>query len=84
MAKKSNAKIQLVDDWQQSWKFLSVQLTTILVVLQVLEENMPAVQQYLPEGWVKYVGLAILIGRLVRQKSVTPVESSDSDQKDPS
>lgn len=72
-------KLQLVADWKQGWKFLSVQLATVLVVLQVLEENLPAVQHMLPEGWVKYIGLAILIGRLIQQQNILPPESEDQD-----
>lgn len=67
MAKVTPPAFQLVSDWKQSWKYFSVQLTTIMIVLQVLEENLPAVQAYLPEGWVKYIGLAILVGRVIQQ-----------------
>ncbi len=81
MAKRVK-KIKLVDDWKQSWKFLSVQLASALVVLEVLQENMPALQQYLPEGWVKYIGLAIVIGRIIQQGNVTPVKSAAQSEED--
>lgn len=81
MAKRIK-KLQLVEDWKQSWKFLSVQLASALVVLQLLQENMPALQPYLPEGWVKYIGLAIVIGRIVQQGNVTPVKSADQSEED--
>jgi PIN domain nuclease of toxin-antitoxin system len=75
MAESKTVKtIQLVEDWQQAWKFLSVQLASAMVILQVLEENFPQIQQYLPEGWVKYVGLAIVVGRILRQNNIVPIE----------
>ncbi len=57
----------LVDNWKNAWKWLSVQLAVLLVVLDVLAESLPAVAAYLPEGWVKWLGLAIIVGRVLNQ-----------------
>lgn len=60
-------KIGLVDDWKDSWKFLSVQLAAALALLDTAYEYLPAVQMYLPEGWVKWLALAIIVGRVIKQ-----------------
>lgn len=60
-------KVKLIDDWKDSWKFLSVQLATALALLDTAYEYLPAVQTYLPEGWVKWIALAIIVGRVIKQ-----------------
>jgi hypothetical protein len=60
-------KVKLIDDWKDSWKFLSIQLAAALALLDTAYEYLPAVQSYLPEGWVKWIALAIIVGRVVKQ-----------------
>lgn len=60
-------KVELVDDWKDSWKFLSVQLAAALALLDTAYEYLPAVQTYLPEGWVKWIALATIVGRVIKQ-----------------
>ena len=60
-------KVKLIDDWKDSWKFLSVQLAAALALLDTAYEYLPAVQTYLPEGWVKWIALAIIVGRAIKQ-----------------
>lgn len=61
-------KAKLIEDWKQSWKFLSVQLAAALALLDVAYEYLPAVQSYLPEGWVKWMALAIIVARTIKQR----------------
>lgn len=61
-------KAKLIEDWRQSWKFLSVQLAAALALLDVAYEYLPAVQSYLPEGWVKWMALAIIVARVIKQR----------------
>ncbi len=60
-------KVKLIDDWKDSWKFLSIQLAAALALLDTAYEYLPAVQSYLPEGWVKWIALAIIVGRVIKQ-----------------
>lgn len=60
-------KVKLIDNWKDSWKFLSVQLAAALALLDTAYEYLPAVQTYLPEGWVKWIALAIIVGRVIKQ-----------------
>lgn len=60
-------KVKLIDDWKDSWKFLSIQLAAALALLDTAYEYLPAVQSYLPEGWVKWIALAIIVGRVINQ-----------------
>jgi len=61
-------KAKLIEDWRQSWKFLSVQLAAALALLDVAYEYLPAVQSYLPEGWVKWMALSIIVARVIKQR----------------
>lgn len=61
-------KAKLIEDWKQSWKFLSVQLAAALALLDIAYEYLPAVQSYLPEGWVKWMALAIIVARIIKQR----------------
>lgn len=60
-------KVELIDDWKDSWKFLSVRLAAALALLDTAYEYLPAIQTYLPEGWVKWLALAIIVGRVIKQ-----------------
>lgn len=62
-------KVKLIEDWKQSWKFLSVQLAAALALLDVAYEYLPAVQTYLPEGWVKWIALTIIVARIIKQRN---------------
>ena len=62
-------KVKLIEDWKQSWKFLSVQLAAALALLDVAYEYLPAVQTYLPEGWVKWIALTIIVARVIKQRN---------------
>lgn len=60
-------KVKLIENWKHSWKFMSVQLAAVLALLDIAYEYLPAVQSYLPEGWVKWIALAIIVARIVKQ-----------------
>lgn len=62
-------KVKLIDDWKDSWKFLSVQLAAALALLDTAYEYLPAVQTYLPEGWVKWIALAVIVARVIKQRN---------------
>lgn len=64
-------KAKLIEDWRQSWKFLSVQLAAALALLDIAYEYLPAVQTYLPEGWVKWMALSIIVARVIKQRKDT-------------
>lgn len=57
----------LVENWKSAHKWLSVWITAGLIALSTADQYMPAIQQYLPAGWVKYFGIAIIVARLIRQ-----------------
>ena len=61
-------KAKLIEDWKQSWKFLSVQLAAAMALLDIAYEYLPTVQSYLPEGWVKWMALAIIVARIIKQR----------------
>lgn len=59
-----------IQDWQRAHKLLSVQLAGLLLALDVAYDYLPALAQYLPENWVRWIALAIIVGRVIRQASV--------------
>lgn len=64
----------IIEDWKRAWKFLTVWLAGVLVALELAQESLPIVKEYLPEGWVKYIAAAILIARFLNQKGWTKVK----------
>lgn len=60
--------MKLIPDWKAAWRFMSVQLAAAMALLGTAYEYLPAVQTYLPEGWVKWFALAIILARLIQQQ----------------
>lgn len=65
-------KLELIPDWRKAYKFFSVQLALILIIVDVLQTHLPTLQSYLPEGWVKWISLAIILGRILQQTTKEP------------
>lgn len=75
-------KPELIPDWKDSWKFLSVQLAGLIALLDTAYTYLPAVQQYLPEGWVKWFAVAIIIARVIQQKAGEEVAKETGEEKE--
>jgi len=60
--------MKLIPDWKKAGRFMSVQLAALLALLGTAYEYLPAVQTYLPEGWVKWFALIIIMARLIQQQ----------------
>ncbi|MDB5802284.1 MAG: hypothetical protein JWL63_3223 [Rhodocyclales bacterium] len=61
-------KRKLIDDVRKAHTFLSVQAAALLGVVALAYDYMPALQQYLPAGWVKWGALLIIAARLIKQQ----------------
>ena len=57
----------LIDDWQKAWKLFSVQVAAALVALEVAGDYLPELKEYLGDDFGKWIGLAIIIARIIRQ-----------------
>lgn len=57
----------LIPNWKDSWSFLSVQMAALLALLDVAYEYLYVVQTYLPQHYVRWCALAIIVGRIVNQ-----------------
>lgn len=65
---------KLIDDWRQSWRFLSLHAAAALAALSLIQANVvPYVQPLVPEKYWPWVslGMALLIGffRLLAQNA---------------
>lgn len=67
-------KLKLIDGWKNAWKYVSVQLAAVLVFLPELLPYMGDVALYIPSNYVQILGAAILVARIVQQKSLTKKE----------
>lgn len=67
-------KDNLVDDFRDAWKFASVWIIAAIGVLDLLYEQMPFVQQYMPSGTVTVLAGMALVARLYRQKNLEKKE----------
>ena len=57
----------LIDDWQKAWKLFSVQVAAALVALEVAGDYLPELKEYLGDDFGKWIGLAIIVARIIRQ-----------------
>lgn len=60
--------MKLIPDWRHSWRFLSVQLAAVIALLATAYDYLPAIRDYVPEGWVKWAALLIIAARVAHQK----------------
>lgn len=62
--------MKLIENWRSAWRMLSVQAAALLGIVAAAYEYLPALQAYLPEGWVKYAALLVILARVVKQESL--------------
>lgn len=67
----------LIDDARKAYRYLTVQLATLMAILATAWEFMPQVQQYLDPAWVKYFALAMILARVIRQTPKAPADDAD-------
>lgn len=59
--------LNLVPDWKSAWRWFSVQAAAALAVVAAAYDYLPALREYLPEGAVKWVAIAIIVARILNQ-----------------
>lgn len=59
--------MKLIDDWKQAWRLFSVQVAAVLVALEVAGDYLPEIKEYLGDDYAKWVGLGIIVARVIRQ-----------------
>ena len=61
----------LVDDWNQGHKWLSVQVAALISAAAIIFDQLPTIQQYVPQPWFNKamagLGILAIIGRLMKQ-----------------
>lgn len=60
--------MKLIDEIKEVPKFFSVQLTALLGAAATAYELLPEVRDYLDPAWVKWIALAILVARVIKQR----------------
>lgn len=64
----------LIDNWKQAYKLFSVQAAAALVALEVAGDYLPELKGYLGDDFGKWLGLGIIVARIIRQ---TPARAGD-------
>ena len=57
----------LIDDWKRAWRLLSVQVAAVLIALELVGDYLPEIKEYLGDDYAKWLGLAVIVARVVRQ-----------------
>lgn len=57
----------LIDDWKRAWRLLSVQVAAVLVALELAGDYLPEIKGYLGDDFGKWLGLGIIVARIIRQ-----------------
>ena len=63
---------RLIDGWRCGYKLATVWIAAAIVIISASSEYLPALQQYLPADWVKWMGVAIIVARMIKQTPTTP------------
>lgn len=58
----------LIEDWKRAWKFLTIWLAGALFFIDSALDSLPLIKQYVPDGWVKWMALTIIVARLIKQQ----------------
>ncbi len=69
--------IKLIDNWKQCYKFLTVQISVLLGLIATAYEYIPMMKGYLPEGWVKYAFIAVIVARIINQSAKDAKPNND-------
>lgn len=76
-------KSRLVEDWKKLHKMWSVWLITLTFAVLAIPEVLPSVAMWLPEGVAKWLALAALFARALKQGK-EQAEKGDKDDNAPS
>lgn len=57
----------LIDDWKRAWRLLSVQVAAVLIALELAGDYLPEIKEYLGDDYAKWMGLAVIVARVIRQ-----------------
>ena len=60
--------MKLIENWKQAGRFYTVKIAGIMILLDFAYEYLPVAQYYLPESWVRWAGLILIVGRIIRQR----------------
>lgn len=60
--------MKLIENWKQAGRFYTVKIAGVMILLDFAYEYLPVMQTFLPESWVRWVGLALIIARILRQQ----------------
>lgn len=60
--------MRLIPNWKKSWKYLSVQVAALGVLLQSLAPHLPELQALLPGSTYTYIAIAVIVARVIDQK----------------
>lgn len=61
----------MIPEWKKAWRFTSIQLAAVLVALDMLAQYQPELKEYIGDEYARYLGVAIIIARVMRQASLT-------------
>lgn len=68
--------MKIVNNWKTAWRWFSMQLMSVVVVLPLLWEQLPLeVKTFIPAEWLPYilaaVALCAMVGRMIDQSGGT-------------
>lgn len=72
--------VKLVARWREAWKWGSVRWALLLAAVAALETQLPTMAAYLPEHWVSFMAVAIIVARLLLvQIRSEPIKAGGTD-----
>jgi hypothetical protein len=70
-------KLNLIEDWQLAYKYLTVKLAALLALVAAAWDYIPVMREYLDPSWLKWFALAMIVSRVISQPGI---KQDDADQ----
>jgi hypothetical protein len=70
-------KLELIPDLKDAWKFLSVQAATLVLMLDISYDQLPALRAVLPEGIMPYTVGIVIVARIIQWRRNHDDEDTD-------
>lgn len=74
---KSRKNRMLIQNWKESYKYLTVQMAAALALLSQAYEYLPIMKEYIPQNYVTIISLLIIVARIVAQPKVVAKPSEE-------
>lgn len=68
--------MKLIENWRSAWRMLSVRAAALLALVAAAYDYLPQLHAYMPDGWMKYGALVVIVARIIKQPELSSDEAA--------